>query len=255
MTDAVHPTVEIWSHRGRVGPTSPLGDNTVEAISQAVRSGADGVEIDTWLSADGVFVLTHDRDTPTGLVDRCPVAELAHLDRLEDLLSVGWRGTLNIELKVPPDASRSEQARLGEALASLLEATLVHDQAGLPAVVVSSFSGGATREVLASGLAVRTGHLCMDTPDRAELDDMADRGYWGVHFLASPRSVDGVDRISAAGLAAVAWTVNDVELAAGLVRRGVEVIISDTPAALQQLVNGAGDHPDSRFNPGPGPRR
>lgn len=103
--------------------------------------------------------------------------------------------------------------------------------------MVSSFSEIATRQVLASGLAVRTGHLCLDVPDAPTLEDLAEAGYWGLHFLASPASSGETGRISTAGLAAVAWTVNDLDLAAGLVAAGVDVIISDTPVALQRRLD------------------
>lgn len=222
--------VEVWSHRGRVGPATNVVDNTTGAVSEALRQGADGVEIDTWLCAEGVFVLTHDRDTPDGPVDHCPLPALAHLDRLDDLFGAGWAGTLNIELKVPPDAAPAEQALLGEALAAYLERA--GSRSG--SVVVSSFSEIATRQVLASGLAVRTGHLCVDVPDAQTLEDMAGSGYWGLHFLASPASPGEIGKISAAGLAAVAWTVNDPDLADRLVDGGVDVIISDTPVALRR---------------------
>ncbi len=219
---------QIWSHRGRVGPGSAPVDNTVEAISVAVDSGAEGVEIDTWLCADGVFVLTHDRDTPAGWVDRCGVADLADLDRLDDVLWVAKRGTLNIELKVPPESTPDEQVRLGEALAGHL-ARVGADELS---VMVSSFSESATRAVLTSGLGARVGHLCAEVPDRATLEGLAGLGYWGVHFLASVASLEHVGEISAAGLAAVAWTVNDPRLAAGLAERGVDVIITDVPVTL-----------------------
>ena len=241
MAGADRRRVEVWSHRGRVDPATPLGDNTTEAVAEALRRGADGVEVDTWLCADGVFVLTHDRDTPDGPVDHCPLPALAHLDRLADLVGTGRTGALNIELKVPPDAAPAEQARLGDALASYLERTGPH--AG---VVVSSFSEIATRQVLASGLAVRTGHLCLDVPDPRTLERLAGDGYWGLHFLASTASTGQIGKISAAGLAAVAWTVNDLELAAGLVTRGVDVIISDTPVALQPAVLPAARPPRPR---------
>ena len=219
---------QIWSHRGRVGPETTLVDNTVAAVSAAVDSGAEGVEIDTWRCSDGVFVLTHDRETPAGWVDRCRVGDLAHLDRLDDVLWVGGRGTLNIELKLPPESTPAEQARLGEALADDL------GRAGAErlSVVVSSFSEDATRAVRASGLAVRVGHLCAEVPGPATLEQLAGLGYWGVHFLASAASLEHVGEISAAGLAAVAWTVNDPGMAAGLVERGVDVIITDVPVIL-----------------------
>lgn len=232
--------IEVWSHRGRVDPVGFGADNTARAISGAFGSGADGVEIDTWLCADGAFVLSHDRETPAGLIDRCPLASLGSLDRLDEGLFSGGAKTLNVELKVPPGCSPADQARLGEALARHLEqsvGTAGHHGSG-PGLVVSSFSEHATRTVVAAGLALRTGHLCTDVPGARTLEDMARAGYWGVHFLGSRASPESVAMIRAAGLAAVAWTVNHPGEAGRLMDAGVDVIISDTPVAMHRLAIG-----------------
>ena len=229
--------VEVWSHRGRVDSSPLFVDNTTGAVANALSSGADGVEIDTWLSADGVFVMTHDRDTPAGPVDRCTEAALDQFDRLDDVFAAVGGATLNIELKVAPDSSPAEQARLGGELASYLDRYFVQTGAERTAVVVSSFSPVATREMLSAGLDVRMGHLCIDVPASRELEDLARYGYWGIHFLATADSLDRVSTIRAAGLAAVAWTVNDLELAGRLVEAGVNVVITDTPLAVQGVVS------------------
>lgn len=232
--------VEVWSHRGRVDSSPLFVDNTTGAVANALSSGADGVEIDTWLSADGVFVMTHDRDTPAGPVDRCTEAALDQFDRLDDVFAAVGGATLNIELKVAPDSSPAEQARLGGELASYLDRYFVQTGAERTAVVVSSFSPVATREMLSGGLDVRMGHLCIDVPAPRDLEDLSRYGYWGIHFLATAGSLDKVSVIRANGLAAVAWTVNDLELGGRLVEAGVNVVITDTPVAVQGLVRPVG---------------
>ena len=239
MTDRRFSPVQVWSHRGRVDSSPSLVDNTADAISNAFGSGADGVELDTWLCGDGVFVLTHDRETPAGLVDRCPVGALGELDRLDEVLALPGRGSLNIELKVPPDSSPAEQARLGVELAAYLQQSSALTGADRTSVVVSSFCEVATREMLDAGVGMRIGHLCLQVPAERTLEDLAGYGYWGIHFLATPESVDKVAAIHAAGLAAVAWTVNDPGLAGRLVDAGVDVIITDVPLAVKAAVTTA----------------
>ncbi|MCA9958623.1 MAG: glycerophosphodiester phosphodiesterase, partial [Anaerolineales bacterium] len=72
----------IIGHRG-ASATAP--ENTLAAFAQAVALGADGVELDVQLSADGWPVVCHDfrvdRVTNgTGLVTQMTVAQLHALD-------------------------------------------------------------------------------------------------------------------------------------------------------------------------------
>lgn len=73
---------EIFAHRGSKG-THP--ENTIPAFLEAVRVGADGIELDVQLSKDGVPVVIHDdtvnRTTNgSGLVRELTLKELKKLD-------------------------------------------------------------------------------------------------------------------------------------------------------------------------------
>jgi glycerophosphoryl diester phosphodiesterase len=52
--------VRILAHRG--SPTSDTVENSIPAISAALAAGADGVEVDLRLTADGVLAVCHDPD-------------------------------------------------------------------------------------------------------------------------------------------------------------------------------------------------
>ena len=115
-TDRPTKTLNI-AHRGASAAAPP---NTLAAFEKAVELGADGVELDIHLSADGVPVVIHDfnmddtADT-SGRVADMTLAQLKQLDvgsyfdptfageripTLEEVLeSVGSRLLLNIELK------------------------------------------------------------------------------------------------------------------------------------------------------------
>src|SRR5687767_9049384 len=73
---------QVFAHRGgcALGP-----ENTVAAFDLGVASGADGLELDVHLSADGVVVVCHDEtlDRTTnisGPIARLTAAELARVD-------------------------------------------------------------------------------------------------------------------------------------------------------------------------------
>lgn len=111
------PTPLCWAHRG---DSDHCPENTMPAFEAAVAAGADGIELDVTLSADGRLVVIHDatleRTTDgEGPVSAHPWRDLALLDAgnwfdprftgtrlplLEDVLtSLGHKTLVNIEIK------------------------------------------------------------------------------------------------------------------------------------------------------------
>jgi glycerophosphoryl diester phosphodiesterase len=70
---------------GHRGASADAPENTMAAFTLAIEQGADGIEFDVQLCADGVPVIVHD-DTvdricdASGRVDEMTVAELQRLD-------------------------------------------------------------------------------------------------------------------------------------------------------------------------------
>jgi glycerophosphoryl diester phosphodiesterase len=103
------------SHRGH---HLSCPENTLAAFAAARAAGADGVEIDVRLSADGRPVLFHDRIAPGGR----PVAELTARElaaaagypvpTLDEALAEGGGLLWNVEIKTP-----AALAAAGEAIA------------------------------------------------------------------------------------------------------------------------------------------
>src|SRR5713226_5648550 len=98
----------ILSHRG-YHETVP--ENTLEAFAQAVALGADGIETDIRLSADGLPILFHDRSTPDGrsvaglsraeLSERVGYAVPTLDEALEEFGDVAW----DLEIKTAAAAA------------------------------------------------------------------------------------------------------------------------------------------------------
>ena len=127
---------EIMAHRGsRINRP----ENTLAAFEEAVRVGADGIELDVHLSQDGQVVVLHDEtlDRTTdgsGFVHEWTLADLQQLDAgswfdpafsgqripslaevLDLLEALGFRGRLNIKLK------RGKNRGMEKKIHSLLE--------------------------------------------------------------------------------------------------------------------------------------
>lgn len=104
----------VFAHRGGItlGP-----ENTMETFDAGLRAGADGLELDVHLSADGVVVVHHDRTLErttrgSGAVAAKTAAELARLGvpALRDVLHRHQDTRVIIEMKMDADA-------IGEAVA------------------------------------------------------------------------------------------------------------------------------------------
>lgn len=227
------PLPLVVAHRGgaREAP-----ENTLAAFAHAVACGADGVELDARLAADGVAVVFHDdgleRFAGAGRVDATAAGSLAALDLgrrrprfrgeriptlAEALAVVAPLALVNVELKAGGDPARLAAA----AVAAI-------DAAGLAGrAVVTSFDAelvarvAALRPALARGLALES----------APTDDR-----WRDHPVVSLSCAlarhGWAARARAAGRRVLVWTENDPRRLAGWSRLGVEAVITDRPGHL-----------------------
>jgi glycerophosphoryl diester phosphodiesterase len=91
----------VFAHRGC---TEGFTENTIEAFAEARRLGADGVELDVRLTADGALAIHHDAEIPgIGTIDQLAVADLpAHVPLLADALAACEGMLVNVEIKNAP---------------------------------------------------------------------------------------------------------------------------------------------------------
>jgi len=235
---------EIWAHRGarREAP-----ENTLPAFELAVAQGADGVEFDVQLTADGAVIVMHDEtvDRTTGGSGPVLGHTLAQLQKLDasagmarhrgaqvptladtlDLLApTGLK--LNIELK----NSEEDYPGLEE---QVLAAIAVHQLADR--VVLSTFNHYSLKKLQALGATSQLGMLYTD-PLYKPWRYASRLGIGALHPPA--RFVLGrgwVRRAHAAGLAVRPWVVNSERNLARMFRWGVDAVFTDVPAAALVL--------------------
>lgn len=229
----------VVGHRGGRGEGWPP-ENTLAALERAHLEKADAVEIDVRLSRDGEVVVCHDPDLSrvTGGSDVRWVAALSKAElaqtkllgtsegvpTLSDVLA--WcraRGmAINIELK----HDQPDRLRFLVALARVLLQPRVD-------ILLSSFDPALLLAMGPLAPGVHRAWLTDRRHDRAL--DLATRLsspslFFALHPERTQCTEARVSRWKTRGFRVGAYTVNDGAEARELARRGVDWIITDTPA-------------------------
>lgn len=223
---------------GHRGASADMPENTLAAFALAIEQGADGIEFDVRLCADGRPVIIHDSTVDrvcddTGRVADLTVAELQALDlgqgqtvpTLDDLFQMLGPATLyNLELKT---AGLSDDLVL--AVADRIEAHHLETR-----VLVSSFSAATVRQARrhlprSVPVALVRQHRAMAAAHRfvaAEAD----------HPESSLVDAELMAWAAARDLRLHAWTVDDPEEARRLMNLGVNGIITNRPGFIRHIV-------------------
>lgn len=233
-----HRPVRVTAHRA--GP-DPAPENSLAALTLAIRAGADDVEIDVQLTSDGQVVLMHDRDLRrmTGdprVVTEAPFSFISELRLLgappfdgetvptlsEFLGRCGEAVRVNIELK---DFGRAgalaskvlavlrEQKFLGRAFVTSFEPALLAElKSAEPSLPVGAIFSAAKGDVTRLPVDLLSLHQRMVQPDL-------------------------VRRAHRLGMEVHAWSVGDRETVLRLLDVGCDNLITRDPAAARAVVS------------------
>lgn len=233
----------VYGHRG-ARHAEP--ENTLRAFYAAMTEGAEGIELDVRLTADGVPVIAHDETLPPGARDpRGPIDQFpprlsslsaSQLDAVR--LPGGERiPTLAEALRFRSETGAYVNVELkGDvpARGALVRAACdAFDTLGADRILVSSFDPRIVRAVA---------RRCPDVPV-AWLVHSKQRilkhspgwpllGAVGVHPEAKGLSDERIATLLAQGALVNVWTVNDPERARELAEAGVDGLITDTPRLI-----------------------
>jgi glycerophosphoryl diester phosphodiesterase len=219
---------EVIAHRGanREAP-----ENSIAAFEAAIRLGAEGIELDVHVTADGVPVVHHDPRLPADgrkgegpALSAISIGELratSALPTLDEVIEcVARRCRLYVEIKAPAALEPSL-----ERLRPLRDACAVH-----------SFD----HRVIA-----RASHLAPEVP----------RGILVVSRLVDPvpamRAVTArdlwqheahvddelIERVHRTGARLIAWTANDSSQAQAFAHAGVDALCTDALREMRALVD------------------
>jgi len=228
----------VFAHRGC---TDGFLENTLEAFAEAKRLGADGVELDVRLTADGALAIHHDP-----LIDGLgPVAGLTvpelprHVPLLADALAVCEGMVVNVEIKNGP----GEPGHDPRETVAAVTAAAVAEAGWTDRVIVSSFQEATLRAVQAADSRLPLGILWPFLTDiEAGLAQAVEEGWSAVHPFVTEAGPELVKRAQGAGLSVNVWTVNARHDLSALVQLGVEAVITDH--LMEALTIARGDDED-----------
>ncbi|MBI3011439.1 MAG: glycerophosphodiester phosphodiesterase [Candidatus Omnitrophica bacterium] len=231
----------IIAHRGS-SAVAPEG--TRAAIRQAVRAGAQMVELDVQMTLDGRLVVFHDDrlERATDGKGRLIGTRYAQLTRLDAgswfhprfagervlLVSQAVRlipkhVRLNLELKRSP--------RRLALLRRLLR--LVRRQRLAQRILFSSFEPRLLRPLRSAGFPIAL--ICRKAADRSlyQATQLRCEAWHPFHALVTRRRII---KAHAAGLRVHTWTVDDPKRARQLVRWGIDGVFTNHPARLRRFM-------------------
>jgi glycerophosphoryl diester phosphodiesterase len=216
---------KIVAHRGA---STAERENTVAAFVRAKAMGADMVELDVRLTADGQMVVHHDPEvTGLGVIASKNRNDLpTYIPTLTEALDACDGMDVNVEIKSDrsePDYDASH--RLTHAVTELLVG-----RNDVSRMLVSSFDADVVRLVRATAPALRTGFLYVASTSPGRLvSRCAAEGHVAIHPYAKSVTAGLITKAHAAGLAVNTWTVDDPHRMRMLANWGVDAIITNVP--------------------------
>lgn len=254
------PAPWLVAHRGgsHLAP-----ENTLAAFDRAATLGADAIETDVRLSADGVVMVFHDEDTArltgeAGTIEARTAAELGALDAAFSFSADGG-GSFPLRgagLRVPTLAealrrhprmrfnvdAKSADPALADALARVIQEARAEER-----VCVGSFFDGqaerlgallpgicrflpeqaATRHVLAA----KSGAAPVGLPGGYDLADLPAR--MGDLTVVDAPVLDHFHRL---GIPVHVWTVDEEDEMRALLDLGVDGLVTDRPDVLARVL-------------------
>lgn len=237
--------MKIWAHRGA---SAAAPENTIEAFELAAQMGADGIELDIQLSADGEVVVLHDEtvdrtSSGSGRVCDLTLAQLKALDfscgmaayagaripTLREVYAAFAKSGMffNVEIKC-------EQ---GDYRTLCRKALALEKEAGMAGrILYSSFNWDAMREVRALCPGAETALLyerALWSPQKYALE----LGAGAVHPSGYTLLVPGVvRRCHKKGVRVHAWTIDSPFALRQMKRMGVDAVITNRPAFAREIL-------------------
>jgi glycerophosphoryl diester phosphodiesterase len=240
------PRPRVLAHRG-LAVDAP--ENTMLAFERAVRAGADYVETDVHLSADGVAVLAHDptlKRVAVGRDERVAELGMRELRRVDLGAGQAFAG-LDEALHAFPLTRFNIDVKTDAAVEATVDVVRRADAADR--VLLTAFSDARRKRLAAMvpGVATSAGRASVLRAHAASVTRNAPllrRAIAGAHALQIPERVGRlrllspalIDTAHAAGVEIHVWTVNEEADMRRLLALGIDGIVTDRADVALRIV-------------------
>jgi glycerophosphoryl diester phosphodiesterase len=217
----------IIAHRGA---SAHHAENTVAAFQAAGAAGADMVELDVRLTADGVLAVHHDAELADGRAVAGTVwaALPPTVPDLPAALDACAGMAVNVEIK--SEGETTDGVAAADAVVALVAKRRVRDD-----VLVSSFDWTVIERVRAADAAVPTAFLVV-APAAGDVERVAASGHRALHPWFGSITEDLIRRCHSAGLAVNCWTCDDSHRMLELAAWGIDGICTNDPALAHRTL-------------------
>jgi len=245
------PQPYVFGHRGY---SSRAPENTRPAFAACVEAGVPGAELDVHRCAGGELVLTHDHNLKR-ITGEALIVEETSYTKLMDLDMGGWFGSefagtrimlleelfeefgkelyFDVELK----QMDSENHGLAEGVAACIKAYNMQER-----VMVSSFNPSLLRQFSRVNPGVPRAHIYSA---HKQVPWILRHG-WGFFYTGGQALKPHHERINSwsdfvyhrlLGRPFISWTVDEIETARRIIKKGAVGIISNDPFPLLELLS------------------
>ena len=219
------------AHRGAMAYEP---ENTLRAFRAAADMGADMIELDVFLTADGVPVVSHGPR-----LHASPRAAFVRRSAWAQIRELRVRGepvpSLEQALDLCRDTGMSVNVEIKDSRAVSASARLLRDAGFLDKCQVSCFFMPVLKRVKSQEPAAPLGYLALPYLHWPQMRRAAAAGCASINPLHKSATRAFVDAAHNAGLEVHVWTVNEPDDMRRLIDAGVDCIITNKPDVLTSV--------------------
>ena len=231
----------IVAHRGA---SVEAPENTLASIRAAVQAGADWVEWDTQITADGQVLVQHDETLERFVGKKLKITELT-FEQVRALDVGSWFDEKYAGEKMPTLEEAIESA-LPKSLPLIERKSgsarqhfeILHKMDVIDKVAVQAFDWEFLRELRKLAPGLKMGALGKKKISNENLAAFVEMKADFVGWKAKDLKRKDVERLHAKGIEVAVWTVDDPEEIRKFVSWGIDAIITNDPTRTRKIVEG-----------------
>ena len=228
---------------GHRGFPNKYPENTIASFLGALCFGADGVELDVWLTRDKKVVVIHDPDTERMTGQKLVIKESFFSELRELDLGMGQRIPLLEEVIDALPLSALLFVEIKDVEASIPAYNIIKEKGRLNTTVFISFKPEALQKIRDVSQEARLGFIIGDPNAVKGVPELINKlklyaiapPIYGVRYLGKEKFVDYLRMIKEGGLSTAVWVINTVD-EYRLVKDYADTIITDNVLRLKHLL-------------------